>query len=68
MMTFYAKGAYGRKAKREDWDSGKDFQCLSTGRYFSNRDFAYLRGQGYSEIAFLDKNAERKFTVRLDHA
>lgn len=66
--TFYARGAYGRAPAVEDWESGKDFQCLSTFRYFSNRDVAYLRGQGYLEIAFLDKNARRVFTVRLNNA
>lgn len=66
--TFFAKGAYGRVAKLEDWDSGKDFQCLATGQYFSVRDIEYLRKQGYADIAFLDNQARRVFTVSLYNA
>lgn len=70
MMTFYAQGAYGRKANREDWDAGKDFRSCSTGQYFSKRDFGGLRDLGYTQILFID-HADRTrpvFIVRLDHA
>lgn len=52
MLTMYAKGAYGRKANQEDWDSGKDFQCMATGRYFSIRDLHHIRSEGVRQILF----------------
>lgn len=70
MKTFYAQGAYGRKANQADWEAGKDFQSCATGQYFSNRDFAYLRDRGYTQILFI-ANADRNrpvFIVRLNHA
>lgn len=50
--------AYGRTyaneaACRKDWDAGKDFQDLMTGRYLSIRDLAAARVDlGTEDIGF----------------
>ena len=67
-QNFYARGAYGREANRNHWDEGKDFQCLATGQYFSNRDVETLAKQGYSNIVFLNSKAMREFVVSLNNA
>lgn len=69
MKTLYARGAYGRKASRADWDDGKDFQACSTGQYFSNRDLRYLRNLRFTQIVFVGgTDLQPLFTVRLDDA
>lgn len=70
MMTFYAKGAYGKLATLEDWVAGKDFQSCLSGQYFSIRDVETLKGMGVREIVFICGNnySNPEFVVRLDHA
>lgn len=72
MQTLYAKGAYGRTAKREDWDAGKDFQVWfgipgqwQPGPYFSNRDIPELQRADYCEIIFTDAQGITRFTVKV---
>lgn len=45
------QGAYGREAKREDWEQGEDFKIVR-GPYFSIRDKEQLARE-YSEIVFM---------------
>jgi hypothetical protein len=52
-----AEGAYGRKAKWEDYNGGKDFRIFEGpwfGAYFSVRDESRLRKDGIWEIRFYD--------------
>lgn len=54
MNTFFAWGAYGRKANLKDWQSGKDFRSVQG--YFSIRDIVLLKSEGYSQIVFLNES------------
>lgn len=68
MKTFYASGAYGRKADRKDWDDGLDFRARN-GQYFSHRDADFLKEVGYTQILFVEgTNPRPLFIVRLDDA
>lgn len=67
--VFLATGAYGRRAEREDWLAGKDFRAVN-GPYFSIRDCAKIKADGYEEIHFYiidaaNRNGTLKFKVTL---
>lgn len=53
MIEMVATGAYGRKAVLKDWVDGKDFQVLR-GPYFSIRDVALLKRDGYTHVKFIN--------------
>ncbi len=57
MAHITAVPAYGRdykskKAVLEDWEAGKDFLDVQTGRYFSKRDAESLCAEGMREVNF----------------
>jgi hypothetical protein len=58
----YATGAYGRSAKRADWEAGKDFKFVA-GPYFSIRDVPQMREMGVEEIEF--RGAAGDFVVSI---
>ncbi len=63
--VFLAIGAYGRTANKEDWAAGKDFKMWN-GPYFSVRDTAKLRDDGYTAIWFMaDGDRSPLFSVDL---
>jgi hypothetical protein len=47
-----AQGAYMRQANLADWNAGKDFKIVY-GPYFSIRDLAALKKDGYTAISFV---------------
>lgn len=51
-MKWFATGAYGRPARREDWEAGKDFK-IASGPYFSIRDKDEIRKSGCTQIEFI---------------
>lgn len=65
MKYLGAQAAYGREAKREDWEAGKDFKIVG-GPYFSIRDVAQLKAAGYVRvIVYGTRFAGPAFTVDL---
>lgn len=63
-MVLTAIGAYGRLANEADWRAGKDFQVYG-GPYFSIRDVARLKADGYRTVQFVDRQAKIVFVVTL---
>lgn len=64
-MNAIAIGAFGRVANLTDWEVGKDFMIYN-GPYFSIRDIAVLKQDGYTGILFCAfPSGELLFKVKL---
>lgn len=63
IKTIVAVGAYGRKASKLDWISGKDFRIVG-GPYFSSSDGIQMAEDGYERIVFMDGH-KKVFEVML---
>lgn len=59
-----ATGAYGREATEADWKAGKDFRVVS-GPYFSIRDVAKIKADGFNQIVFFNARGFVEFVVKV---
>lgn len=58
-------GAYGRRAKRADWDAGKDFRIGVHGPYCSNRDLELMWKQDVRRLEFIDPSTLTGWSMNL---